>query len=104
MLIAGVIGFIVLVYLMGDVDLCMRLRLPVAVAAILLLIVNIAIAKVTHGARNWITPAHEMEGAFFPQPEWLLDAINDRLLPLPGHVPTRNFTGVEQARDNKRGV
>lgn len=48
MLIAGVIGFIVLVYLMGDVDLCMRLRLPVAVAAILLLIVNIAIAKVTH--------------------------------------------------------
>ena len=55
MLIAGVIGFIVLVYLMGDVDLCMRLRLPVAVTAILLLIVNIAIAKVTHGARNWIT-------------------------------------------------
>ena len=55
MLIAGVIGFIVLVFLMGDVDLCMRLRLPVAVAAILLLIVNIAIAKVTHGARNWIT-------------------------------------------------
>ena len=55
MLIAGVIGFIVLVFLMGDVDLCMRLRLPVAVAAILLLIVNIAMAKVTHGARNWIT-------------------------------------------------
>ena len=55
MLIAGVIGFIVLVVRMGDVDLCMRLRLPVAVAAILLLIVNIAIAKVTHGARNWIT-------------------------------------------------
>ena len=55
MLIAGVIAFIVLVFLMGDVDLCMRLRLPVAVAAILLLIVNIAIAKVTHGARNWIT-------------------------------------------------
>ena len=55
MLIAGVIGFIVLVFLMGDVDLCMRLRLPVAVAAILLLIVNIAIAKVTHGARNLIT-------------------------------------------------
>ena len=55
MLIAGVIGFIVLVFLMGDVDLCMRLRLPVAVAAILLLIVNIAIEKVTHGARNWIT-------------------------------------------------
>ena len=56
------------------------------------------------GARNWITPAHEMEEAFFPQPSWLLDAINDRLLPLPGHTATRNFTVVEQMRDNKRGV
>lgn len=55
MLVAGVIAFIVLVFLMGDVDLCMRLRLPVAIGAIVLLLINIAIAKVTHGARNWIT-------------------------------------------------
>ena len=55
MLIAWVLGFSVLVVLMRDGDLCMRLRLQGAVAAILLLIVNIAIAKVTHGARNWIT-------------------------------------------------
>ena len=41
MLIAGVIGFIVLVFLMGDVDLCMRLRLPVAVAAILITIFGV---------------------------------------------------------------
>ncbi len=56
------------------------------------------------GARNWITPAHEMEDAFFPQPEWILDAINERLLPLPGHQATRNFTVMEQVRDNLRGV
>jgi 2-oxoisovalerate dehydrogenase E1 component len=56
------------------------------------------------GARNWITPAHEMEESFFPQPEWILDAINERLLPLKDHVPTRNFTVMEQLRDNKRGV
>ncbi len=56
------------------------------------------------GARNWITPAHEMEDIFFPQPAWILDAINERLLPLDGHTPTRNFTVVEQIRDNKRGV
>lgn len=56
------------------------------------------------GARNWITPAHEMEESFFPQPEWLLDAIHERLLPLPGHETTRNFTLMEQIRDNKRGV
>jgi len=56
------------------------------------------------GARNWITPAHEMEESFFPQPEWILDAVNERLLPLKGHHPTRNFTLMEQLRDNKRGV
>ena len=56
------------------------------------------------GARNWITPAHEMEDSFFPQPEWFLDAIHERLLPLPGHTTTRNFTLMEQVRDNKRGV
>jgi len=56
------------------------------------------------GARNWITPAHELEESFFPQPEWYLDAVNERLLPLPGHVPARNFTIGEQLRDNQRGV
>jgi len=56
------------------------------------------------GARNWITPAHEMEDAFFPQPEWLVDAVHERLLPLKGHVSMRNFTLVEQIRENKQGV
>lgn len=55
MVVAGVLVFVFLVFLMGNVDLCMKLRLPVAVMAILLLLVNIAIAKTTHGARNWIT-------------------------------------------------
>ena len=56
------------------------------------------------GARNWITPAHEMEDVFFPQPAWILDAINERLLPLAGHSATRNYTLTEQIRENKRGV
>jgi len=37
------------------------------------------------GARNWITPAAELEDAFFPQASWILDAIHQRILPLPGH-------------------
>ncbi len=37
------------------------------------------------GSRNWITPAYEMEEYFFPQPDWILDAINERILPLNGH-------------------
>ena len=39
------------------------------------------------GARNWITPPAEMEEDFFPQASWILDAIHERVLPLPGHSP-----------------
>lgn len=55
MVLAGIIIYIFMVFILGKVDLCMKLRMPVAVCAILLLIVNLAIAKVTNGARNWIT-------------------------------------------------
>ena len=56
------------------------------------------------GAKNWITPAHELEDAFFPQPEWIVDAIHERILPLPGHVCSHNFTELEQIRENKFGI
>ena len=56
------------------------------------------------GARNWITPAHELEDFFFPQPDWFLDAIHEKILPLKGHVVKNNFTPNEQIRNNARGV
>ena len=55
MVLAGLIVFIIMVFLLGNVDLCMKLRLPAAIAALLLLLVNIVIARATNGARNWIT-------------------------------------------------
>jgi len=56
------------------------------------------------GSRNWITPAHELETFFFPQPEWIIDAIHEKIMPLKGHVPVSNFTVNEQLRRNKMGV
>jgi len=56
------------------------------------------------GARNWITPAYELEDSFFPQANWILDAINEKILPLNGYVPTANFTTLEQMRRSKKGV
>lgn len=55
MVLAGVLIFIFMVLLMGNVDLCMKLRIFVAGGALLLLLVNIVIAGTTNGARNWIT-------------------------------------------------
>jgi 2-oxoisovalerate dehydrogenase E1 component len=56
------------------------------------------------GARNWIAPAAELESLFTPQKEWIVDAIHERLLPLPGHVPSTNQTGGEMARRLRLGI
>lgn len=56
------------------------------------------------GAKNWITPAHELENYFFPQPEWIVDAVHEKILPLKGHVVKNNFTANEQIRINKLGI
>lgn len=55
MVVAGIIIHIILVFLMGNIDLCMKLRLPVALGALALLLLNLVIAKTTNGARNWIS-------------------------------------------------
>ena len=41
---------------------------------------------------------------FFPQPEWIVDAIHQRILPLPGHICTHNCTELEQIRENRLGI
>ena len=56
------------------------------------------------GARNWITPAYELEDYFFPQAEWFIDAIHEKILPLKGHVAKNNFTANEQLRINRMGI
>ncbi len=56
------------------------------------------------GARNWITPPAELEEGFFPQKEWIIDTIHERILPLSGHqVTTVQGTG-EILRRNRLGV
>jgi 2-oxoisovalerate dehydrogenase E1 component len=56
------------------------------------------------GSRNWITPAAEMEQLYFPQVEWLIDAVHERLLPLPGYRPVTVQTTGELLRRNRLGV
>ncbi len=56
------------------------------------------------GARNWISPCAEMEDDFFPQPEWIVDAIHENIIPLPGHEVSTNTTNLESLRINRLGV
>ena len=61
-------------------------------------------APVVLGSRNWITPCRELEEAFFPQPSWFLDAINEKIVPLKDYVPVSNQTTAEQVIRAKKGV
>jgi len=56
------------------------------------------------GSRNWITPAPEVESVFFPQPAWLVDAVHEQLLPLPGYRPEGNRTRGELLRRARLGI
>jgi len=56
------------------------------------------------GSRNWIIPAAELESIYFPQPEWIIDTIHERILPLPGHRPSTVQTSREIARRYRAGV
>ena len=56
------------------------------------------------GAKNWITPPFEFDEFFFPQPSWIVEAVHQKLLPLPGYVPQHSMTEAEQLRTAKAGV
>jgi len=56
------------------------------------------------GAKNWITPAAELEELFFPQPGGLLDAIHAHLLRLPGYRPSGDWSLEARLRDARAGV
>lgn len=56
------------------------------------------------GSRNWITPAYEMEEYFFPQPSWMIDAINEKIIPLSGHVSATDWSPEKSLELNRHGI
>lgn len=56
------------------------------------------------GAKNWITPAFELEKFYFPQEDWIIDAIHEKIMPLKGHVCKNNYTENEQLRKSRLGI
>lgn len=61
-------------------------------------------APVVLGSRNWITPCHELEEAFFPQPQWFVDAYHEKIAPIKDYVPEYNLTDAELVRRAKAGI
>ncbi len=56
------------------------------------------------GARNWITPADEVEDAFFPFPADILDAVHTHLVPLNGYTVSRESGNADHIRRSAIGV
>ena len=56
------------------------------------------------GARNWITPADEVEDSFFPFPSDIIDTIHEHIMPLKNYKPARDCSVAELLRINRAGV
>ena len=56
------------------------------------------------GARNWITPPVELEESYFPQKEWIIDALHERIAPIPNHIPGTSQRSEEILIRNRAGV
>jgi len=56
------------------------------------------------GSRNWIVPAHEMEDYFFPQPDWIIDAIHSKIVPLDGHMVNQDYSDNNTIERLRNGI
>ena len=57
------------------------------------------------GAKNWITPPYEFDEFFFPQANWILDAVHEKLVPLAGYnAEVNSCDEAETIRRSKLGV
>ena len=56
------------------------------------------------GARNWITPADEVEDAFFPYPDDIVDAVHEHIVPLEGYTVKRVCDSAEMIRRSSLGI
>jgi 2-oxoisovalerate dehydrogenase E1 component len=56
------------------------------------------------GARNWITPADEVEDAFFPYPADIVDAVHEHILPLQGYQTQRECSNADLLRRSAEGI
>jgi 2-oxoisovalerate dehydrogenase E1 component len=56
------------------------------------------------GARNWITPADEVEDAFFPFVADILDAVHELIVPLKGYTVARECGNNDLLRRSREGI
>ena len=56
------------------------------------------------GAPNEISPCPELERSYYPQPEWILDAIHTLVLPLDSYTPGMDFSDAELMRQDRLGI
>ena len=56
------------------------------------------------GAPNEISPCPELEKSYYPQPDWILDAVHTLVLPLDGYTPGMDFSDAELMRQDRLGI
>ncbi|ORC36212.1 dehydrogenase [Marispirochaeta aestuarii] len=59
---------------------------------------------VSLGAHNWVSPCPELEKYFFPSKQMILDAVHERIKPLPGYSPLFDLSLAEKLRQENLGI
>ena len=59
---------------------------------------------VSLGSRNWVSPCPELEKYFFPSKDMIIDAVHQRIRPLPGRVPAFDMSMDEKLRHERLGI
>lgn len=56
------------------------------------------------GSRNWITPFYELGEDYFPQSQWIVDVLHQKILPLDNYNNLLDFSDEEKIRRHQKGV
>jgi hypothetical protein len=84
--------------------LTQRTTLSILIAAACLTAFGLTPAQTAHAQGTVATLPAELEGAFFPQPSDINDAVNEYIIPLKGHAASRACSASEKLRRVRLGV
>jgi len=56
------------------------------------------------GSRDCIAPPADLDKLHFPQVDWIIDAVHERIVPLEGRVPSTDQSALELARRARLGL
>ena len=79
-------------------------RVPADIAEHPVIIGHEFCGEIVKVGKKWASEFKAGEKFYYPQADWILDAVSEGILPLPGYTPAMNYTKMEKIRRAKLGI